>query len=776
MKKLLAILLLVCLYLPVYGGGTMYLKGTDPFIISHGVPDSAGTAYTPADSVEITVTFQDGTESMAAAWFNNADGEAALVNSKLYFFDAWTDMNGTDSLGMYVVTARWYDGSSAALSYEETYTVIQITNNVEASTAAAVAAAADVVNIDAWDPILDNDSLIIDQSTLEDLSITTVSGDIGGLAAGAIDDVWEADTSTMSAAQGIGTVIKDATDLTIANGDPSPSGWDATDSGIVANVVWDEVLTGATHNVQNSSGKRLRAIASDVISSGTGRGAPGAITFLLASAETAADDFYNGHILKIISGTGISQERTIEDYTGATDSVTLHTGDDWTTSPANNDLYEIVGGHAVEVNHIHTDVINSDAIADDITFDSLHSRTFVISNSSGTGTGLHIESNAAHGVWIKTAGTGTTALYADASGGTNANGFKAEEDGGDGGDFVATLNLDDVAGDLDSATHADDFWTAQQKIAGDSAAAGSGADSAAVYGANAQWAADSMVLASGFVTANVTSGAVTSIVNGVYSRNISGYLDSTTNNTAGQFIVNIGINDVGQSIATVQMKLGDYSGAAGDNNNVKDDIANITVGSGSGANACSIYVKAGAVFVQGVNVRLQASGGGANYFDGTDSDGLSVFALDDGTYYGYATLTGYSQNVIPDTFTFTSDYNDTLLITKHSPAAAINPNAVTVYAYTYDMNADTLKGALLKASPRGNGPWTDSTGNIVLISEVQARSDDSGYVSIELYPTHYVTNAEGDSLKYNFEFTHPRAFRASWILKTVPDSATWKLR
>ena len=93
-----ALLMVVCLCAPVYAGGTEYITGSETFMKSHGVPDSAGTAYTPADSVEVTVMFQDGTESMAATWFNNADAQAVLSNGKLYFFDAWTDMNGTDSL------------------------------------------------------------------------------------------------------------------------------------------------------------------------------------------------------------------------------------------------------------------------------------------------------------------------------------------------------------------------------------------------------------------------------------------------------------------------------------------------------------------------------------------------------------------------------------------------------------------------------------------------------------------------------------------------------
>ncbi len=140
----------------------------------------------------------------------------------------------------------------------------------------------------------------------------------------------------------------------------------SADAGLIpaiSDTVWDEVLTGATHNINNSAGKRLRAVASDIISSGTAQVSgtptdPGTY-IILAAAESQADDFYNGHIVKLIAGTGIAQQRTIEDYTGATDSVALHIGDDWTTDPDATSDYEIIGGHAVEVNHIHDAAIDA---------------------------------------------------------------------------------------------------------------------------------------------------------------------------------------------------------------------------------------------------------------------------------------------------------------------------------------------------------------------------------------------------------------------------------
>ena len=37
----------------------------------------------------------------------------------------------------------------------------------------------------------------------------------------------------------------------------------------LVDLVWDEVLTGGTHNVNNSSGKRLRVLSGQIFTDGT---------------------------------------------------------------------------------------------------------------------------------------------------------------------------------------------------------------------------------------------------------------------------------------------------------------------------------------------------------------------------------------------------------------------------------------------------------------------------------------------------------------------------
>jgi hypothetical protein len=66
----------------------------------------------------------------------------------------------------------------------------------------------------------------------------------------------------------------------------------------------------------------------------------GASTVTLDASASATNDFYNGHVVLIISGTGAGQARTIIDYDGGTKVATVHKA--WGTNPANNDTFMII--------------------------------------------------------------------------------------------------------------------------------------------------------------------------------------------------------------------------------------------------------------------------------------------------------------------------------------------------------------------------------------------------------------------------------------------------
>lgn len=110
--------------------------------------------------------------------------------------------------------------------------------------------------------------------------------------------------------------------------------------GAFANQVWDEVLTGATHNISTSAGRRLRQLGAASIASGTAE-AGGAATITLEAGEVStADHIYNQNLIAITGGTGVGQVRMIVEYTGSTRVVTVDMA--WEIQPDTDSEYQII--------------------------------------------------------------------------------------------------------------------------------------------------------------------------------------------------------------------------------------------------------------------------------------------------------------------------------------------------------------------------------------------------------------------------------------------------
>jgi hypothetical protein len=122
---------------------------------------------------------------------------------------------------------------------------------------------------------------------------------------------------------------------------------DAVDAGAlaasglaeIAFVAWDEVLTGATHNITNSAGKRLRQLADQgIVAEGTAQ-AGAAATITLDAGDTRPTDFYRDMLLGITEGTGAGQIRLILAYNGGTKVATPHRA--WEVIPDATSKYVI---------------------------------------------------------------------------------------------------------------------------------------------------------------------------------------------------------------------------------------------------------------------------------------------------------------------------------------------------------------------------------------------------------------------------------------------------
>ena len=63
----------------------------------------------------------------------------------------------------------------------------------------------------------------------------------------------------------------------------------------------------------------------------------GGATMELADYASVEDDLYNGLGIRLVAGTGLGQERTVSDYNGATQAVTVSAA--WTTVPDDTTRY-----------------------------------------------------------------------------------------------------------------------------------------------------------------------------------------------------------------------------------------------------------------------------------------------------------------------------------------------------------------------------------------------------------------------------------------------------
>ena len=102
---------------------------------------------------------------------------------------------------------------------------------------------------------------------------------------------------------------------------------------------WDEILTGATHNIATSAGRRVREIAGIAIQTGTAQAAT-VSTITIDAAANGGDGVYNRNLLVILDGTGKGQTRTIVDYNDTTKVCLIDR--EWRITPDATSEYQIL--------------------------------------------------------------------------------------------------------------------------------------------------------------------------------------------------------------------------------------------------------------------------------------------------------------------------------------------------------------------------------------------------------------------------------------------------
>ena len=135
------------------------------------------------------------------------------------------------------------------------------------------------------------------------------------------------------------------------------------DKDDIADKVWDEPLTGATHNDPTSAGRRLRQSSAWLSAEGQVIGTPTA-TVVQTDLTNAVDDFYNDQTLVFVSGALIGQTRIVTDYNGTTKTLTFDEA--FSGTPAATDEFAIFANHVHPLSQIKSGLALETSIQDAI--------------------------------------------------------------------------------------------------------------------------------------------------------------------------------------------------------------------------------------------------------------------------------------------------------------------------------------------------------------------------------------------------------------------------
>lgn len=149
------------------------------------------------------------------------------------------------------------------------------------------------------------------------------------------------------AADAVANVTLTATTTTLTNKTGfslASTGLDAivsTATGMVeiAKAIWDRVLTGATHNINNSAGKRLRGVSGEIFEDGTAQSG-GNNSIQLASGDVTINEQFVSSKVIIVGGTGTAQEAIITSSVASTDTLTITPT--WLVNPDATSEYQIL--------------------------------------------------------------------------------------------------------------------------------------------------------------------------------------------------------------------------------------------------------------------------------------------------------------------------------------------------------------------------------------------------------------------------------------------------
>lgn len=250
--------------------------------------------------------------------------------------------NGTDGLGAIKADTAEIGAAGAGLTAidlpNQTMDIVgDITGNLSGSVGSVTA-------INTTGGAIDNVTLVATTTTNSDMRGTDsalLAASIN-LTGGAVDTVTTLTNKTgfSLAATGLDAIVSTATGMVE-----------------IAKAIWDRILSGATHNIATSAGRRLRQLeASFVITAGTAQ-AGTANTITLAAGESVTDDIFQGDRVIIVAGTGIEEHGIITAYNGTTKVATM--SQNWAITPDATSEYELSPADVDVETWQHVTVTNS---------------------------------------------------------------------------------------------------------------------------------------------------------------------------------------------------------------------------------------------------------------------------------------------------------------------------------------------------------------------------------------------------------------------------------
>lgn len=142
------------------------------------------------------------------------------------------------------------------------------------------------------------------------------------------ESVWSATTSGYPTTGTLGYDIAKKEDVASSSAE------------FIANAVWDEPLTAATHNVPTSAGRRLRQLSAVAVTEGTAVGPGNGYNQIQLNGDAwDTDGAYDPAMIAIIDGTGAGQCRNILEYNGSTKTATVDRN--WKIQPTDDSGYVI---------------------------------------------------------------------------------------------------------------------------------------------------------------------------------------------------------------------------------------------------------------------------------------------------------------------------------------------------------------------------------------------------------------------------------------------------